>query len=927
MLDIKFNFKFLHSLLYRIIFPLQDMDVITPVISIIRELIDLVTRYRDTAGDLDDRETSLKTALDELTEAKRDLESSVNEAESLGLTCTNPVKGWLKRAGELECEVQSMIQIVDQQEQGTLLCCCADCSSRYKLSKRVLEKINTTKELMEKCKALDMNWVDGFVIVPVMEIPSRPVIGMDLMLERVYELLDKEEIGIIGVYGMGGVGKTTLLKCINNNFLTLNHGFDIVIWVTVDRDSFAEKIQQAIMLRLGLSWDEAEDQEQKALRIYKVLKMKKFLLFLDDIWKGVDLEKIGIPLPTKENRCKLILSSRSMEVCSDMDAHCKLKVEFLREEESWQLFAEKVHRSDILNSQPIKSHAEAIVKKCRGHPLALITIGKAMANKETEEEWIAATDMLNNSPSELRGMKDIFTLLKFSYEELANDTLKSLLLYCSLFPEDCSIEKELLVDYMIGEGLLRSSHEGSVRNMGYALIGSLKVACFLETGNQGTQVKLHDVVRNFALWIASDSGTDDTKFLVQPGARLTEAPSVKMWKRAYRISLIDNDITELSEVPVCPHLSTLLLQWNNSLNKISGGFFQFMPVLKVLDLSYTSISEVPESISNLVELRYLDLSGTKLSSLPKEMGSLAKLRYLDLKRTHYMRTIPREAIAGLSKLRVLNLYFSYVGWDVQDYDNENEIRFADLKRLRHLTTLGITVTELSTLDELFVFKNCIRFLYITSCKRLYKLQLASNPGDGKRLRRLSINDCCDLMFLAIGTEAENNWLPRLEVLALNDLPSLISVWENPVTYGALQNLRSITIWYCNKLKNVSWVINLPKLEKLYLFYCQGMEEVINVDDVVGGVTNTFPSLQTLSMRDLPLLTSISRCKMDFPSLQQIAVIGCPNLKNLPLRSPGVSAPLTFTVYGEKGWWDELEWDEDGVESAFLPHFIPTGQAT
>lgn len=452
------------------------MDIITPIISIISELIDLVSKNIDTAGDLNNRGTSLKIALEELTEARKDLESQVNKAESLGLTCTNQVKGWLNRAVKLECEVRLMIQDVDQQEQGILLCCCANCSSRYKLSKKVLKKINITKELMEKSKALDMNWVDGYGIEAVREIPSGPVIGMEVMLEKVLELLDKEEIGIIGVYGMGGVGKTTLLKCINNEYLKLNHGFNIVIWVTVSRDFVAEKIQQAIMLRLGLSWDEAEDQEQRASKIYKVLKMKKFLLLLDDIWKGVDLEKIGIPLPNKENSCKVILTSRSMDVCSDMDAHFKVKVEFLREKDSWQLFAEKVRRYDTLNSQPIRSHAEAIVKKCRGLPLALITTGKAMANKETEEEWIAATEMLNKSPSELRGMKDVFALLKFSYDELANDTLKSLLLYCSLFPEDCSIEKELLVEYLVGEGLLSNSHEGSVHYMGHALIGSLKVA-------------------------------------------------------------------------------------------------------------------------------------------------------------------------------------------------------------------------------------------------------------------------------------------------------------------------------------------------------------------------------------------------------------------------------------------------------------------
>lgn len=894
------------------------MDVVSPVVSLLSTIVDYIFPRVDNVLNLDQSIQSLEGALVELTEARDDLKKQVDRAELLGLTCTNQVKGWLERVENVETEVRSITQ--DVESESNKCCSVRNSCSRYKLSRKALQSLATINDLRGKA-ILDVNMADGLLLVPVVEIPSRPAIGLELMIEKVQQLLKEENVGIIGIYGIGGIGKTTLLKSINNSFLTLEHNFDVVIWAVVSKESVVEKIQQAIGVRLGLSWDENQFQDLRASRIYSVLRRRKFLLLLDDIWEGLDFEKIGVPLPNRQNGCKVIFTTRSMDVCSDMDADHKLKVEFLNEKESWQLFHEKIG-SQILDSRLISSYAETIVRKCGGLPLALITIGRAMANKQTEEEWKYAIEVLNNSPSELGGMEDVFSLLKFSYDNLANDTLRLCFLYCSLFPEDYAIEKEQIIEYWAGEGFLDSSGVDNIHIMGHAVIGSLKIACFLENGELETQVKMHDVVRSFALWVASDGGKKNAKFLMQASRGLTEAPGAKNWEGAQRISLLDNEITEILETPFCPDLSTLLLQWNNGLSKISKDLFQFMPNLKVLDLSLTSLREIPRSIGNLAELRHLDLSGTKISTLPRELGNLAKLRHLDLQRNRYLDSIPHTAISGLSQLRVLNFYYSFGDWELQALEDEDQARLSDLESLQNLTSLGITLANLYALERLSgsrILRKCVEYLYIRECEGLYNLQLSHKTGDGERLRRLSINNCPDFKYLAIIDGAENNWLPNLEVLAMHGLPSLTSVWRNPMGKGCLRNLRSINIWYCDKLKNVSWILQLPKLEMIYLFYCSEMEEVISGNHVEDeDYLNAFPCLRVMSIRKLPKLRSISEESMSFPSLKKIAVIDCPKLKKLPLKAHNV-AELP-TIYCYKEWWDALEWDDADTKSTLLPHF-------
>ncbi|KAH9782032.1 hypothetical protein KPL71_008717 [Citrus sinensis] len=63
------------------------------------------------------------------------------------------------------------------------------------------------------------------------------------------------------------------------------------------------------------------------------------------------------------------------------------------------------------------------------------------------------------------------------------------------------------------------------RNQGYCIVGTLLHACLLEE-EEGNRVKMHDVIRDMALWIASTFENKNEKFLVLAGVGLTAAPSV-----------------------------------------------------------------------------------------------------------------------------------------------------------------------------------------------------------------------------------------------------------------------------------------------------------------------------------------------------------------------------------------------------------------
>jgi len=390
-----------------------------------------------------------------------------------------------------------------------------------------------------------------------------------------------------------------------------------------------------------------------------------------------------------------------------------------------------------------------------------------------------------------------------------------------------------------------------------------------------------------------------------------------------------NNILELYEKPECPLLKTLMLQGNPGLDKICDGFFQFMPSLRVLDLSHTSISELPSGISSLVQLQYLDLYNTNIRSLPRELGSLATLRFLLLSHMP-LEMIPGGVICSLTMLQVLYMDLSYGDWKVDA--SGNGVEFQELENLRRLKALDITIQSPEALERLsrsYRLAGSTRNILIKTCSSMTKIELPTSHlwKNMTNLKRVWIASCSNLAEVIIDGSKEtvgSNALPRAILQARAELVDE----EQPI----LPTLHDIILQGLHKVKIIYKGGCLQNLSSLFIWYCHGLEELITVSEeqdaaASGGeqasgafrVITPFPNLQELYLHGLAKFRRLSSntCTLHFPSLQSLKIVECPNLKKLKLSAGGLNV-----IQCSREWWDGLEWDDAEVRASYEDLFRP-----
>ncbi|KAI3952465.1 hypothetical protein MKW92_019660 [Papaver armeniacum] len=765
------------------------------------------------------------------------------------------------------------------------------------------------------------------------ELPTAGILGDKpkqtlTMIKKLLFYKANNHIRIVGLYGMGGVGKTTLLKELNNEFVNKSHGFDLSIWVVVSKDLNVKKIQDQIGNRLSLSWSEETDVYKRANDIFNVLNNKKFLLMLDDIWDRVDLDEIGIPnvmnnTNAKKNRSKIVLTTRIESVCGYMGAQRTIKVECLDRDEAWNLFHQTVfgtgdsrsgaHNESGIELNPvIRELAKEIAKECLGLPLALLAIGRAMTSRKELQQWQYALNTLRESAGRFSDMVDeVLLKLKFSYDNLRNKKLKSCFLYCSLFPEDYSIEIEELIDLWIGEGFLdevRDIEEALLE--GHDVIGCLKSACLLESsvimngdGVNEHGVKMHDVIRELAIWVASsDLGEINLKDSIQKQLNVHE------WELAERISLIGSKgVSELTGAPKCINLSTLLLR-GNEIRTLSDEFFHCMPRLKVLSMpQHLVMDKLPTSISFLSGLRYLNLSIS--SSL-----------------FSYDDALKPGTFNSLVSLKMLNLYNS----SLCNWEKEGGPSLDELERLENLKSLGLTIESdlaLKKLETSVKLQLCTKKLRIENNTGISIITLSSMPSSPFSTLAPIVVSLVNMVNLKILHLSSCSGTKELRIPSRDNMRSNL-LFGHPwrmCDYDTVKqslcfvNLKHVTITGCDKLKDVSWLIYAYNIETLYLGL-QELEEIIS--DRFSRVTEfniNFPRLQTLILYNLRKLRSICNHNVNFPVLKHIGVMHCPNLKKLPFE-----ARTLRKIEGQKKWWESLEWEDEITKSDLAPYFVNRG---
>ncbi|CAH8391621.1 unnamed protein product [Eruca vesicaria subsp. sativa] len=797
---------------------------------------------------------SLEKAMEEL-KAKRDDVRQKVEIEEQGsdrLQRTNEVKLWLKRVRKVEKEFKDLSSKKSVELGRFILCglCSKNLISSYQYEESVCKMLKEVAHLMSKGSfkvvvgpTTTSTWV---------ERPLDPnIVGQEKLLAAVWQKLNTDEVGIMGLYGMGGVGKTVLLEQINNKFSSSKSSNELLVWVSVSMNITVDKIQDEISKILGLYEEEKWKQKtvsEKAIIIYNFMKNKKFFLLLDDIWEKVDLKKIGVPHPTRENRCKLVFTTRSRIVCGSMGVDHQFEVKLLLEDEAWDLFQKKVGEATLGRHVDIRRLAKEVAKTCHGLPLALNVIGETMASKTTVREWKQAIgDMSSSSSSsssssaiEIAGMdENILKVLKYSYDGLSGKYVKACFRYCALFPAASALKKVDLIDYWICEAnnLGVNQSRQSAIGQGYRIINELVRSCLLRNVDSGQYVKMHTWVHKMASWIATASGSNKEKRVVHANdAELHQLPKVNDWTRVCRMLLMNTGLAKLSGgSPNCSRLTTLFLQNNRNLVHIAGDFFKNMPKLVVLNLSSTKLEKVPKQLSDLITLRLLDLSSTMIENLPDGLEKLEKLIHLNLERTSRLKSV--VGISRVPLLRVLRLRSSKC---LADLNTVNE-----LKSMEHLEVVTIDTSSTTALEELLrhhKLANSVQRLTIVEANNLV---LSATDG----LIDLTIRNCSTL---------------EVEIQRSSSSRSLRN--------SSFDNLSTVCISGCDGLKELTWLLFAPNLTVLELRGSNKLEEIINKEKAAAQQMQgdaPLQKLEKLDLSDLPMLKRIHWSALPFPCLRSI----------------------------------------------------------
>ncbi|KAI7997432.1 Disease resistance protein RPS2 [Camellia lanceoleosa] len=158
-------------------------------------------------------------------------------------------------------------------------------------------------------------------------------VGKTTTVKQVAQRVKKEKSS-----AMGGAGKTTMVKEVTKS-ANKEQLFDEVVIAVVSQSPDEKKIQVEIVDKLGFKFDE-ESVSGRADQLRESLPSKTILLILDDVWKRLELNDIGIPYGHGHGGCKILMTSRFVYVCDGMGAEKKFTVEALDKEEAWNLFKE-----------------------------------------------------------------------------------------------------------------------------------------------------------------------------------------------------------------------------------------------------------------------------------------------------------------------------------------------------------------------------------------------------------------------------------------------------------------------------------------------------------------------------------------------------------------------------------------------------------
>ncbi|XP_056161615.1 putative disease resistance protein RGA4 [Syzygium oleosum] len=342
-------------------------------------------------------------------------------------------------------------------------------------------------------------------------IREEDIIGRDDDKKKVMEfLMDldvKEDVSILPIVGIGGLGKTALAQFVYNDEMVSEH-FDLKMWVCVSNDLDRKKIVKNIIAcaKKEEPNDSAMERLQSELRI--AIDGRRYLLILDDLWdtKPETWLSLRTLLVGGARGSKILITTRLPLVAKITCTAPPLLLGDLSESESLDLLMQMAGRKEEGKRDPdMLAIGKEIVRKCSGVPLVVRTIGRLLFLKETKREWLHFKDY--GLPEVSQREDHIISVLRLSYDHLPSH-LKQCFAICSLFPKDYEIKKQTLVDLWIAEGFIQPSHRSqNLEDIAHGYFMDLLWSNFFQDFQRdpitnAETCKMHDLMHDLACLVA-----------------------------------------------------------------------------------------------------------------------------------------------------------------------------------------------------------------------------------------------------------------------------------------------------------------------------------------------------------------------------------------------------------------------------------------
>ncbi|CAO2142900.1 unnamed protein product [Urochloa humidicola] len=408
--------------------------------------------------------------LEEMYSALEYISAALQDAERRSVR-EKVVLVWLNRLKDAAWYISDMLedyQVVTAKKPRVL--------SYLTVARKKIDVANKMKSMREELRKInkefrDFNFTQGCIRTSVEPrydvrettylLPENPIIGRNGEKQEIIKLLsasaNNDETVIISIYGLGGMGKSTLAQLVYNDAQFKK--YDHRIWVYVSRDFNLNKIGCSIISQLvGVqqNWDTLQSIN---LCLDNLLRGKKVLIVLDDLWEENDTElgklRSMLQVGKRGTMIDVLVTTRKQDIARKVStSNESYKLQPLKDYTCWEIIKRHSRFENQHNQERLEQIGLDIAKKCGGLPLAAQALGYMLQSKDFFEWTEINNSDIWNEPYEDK--TDVLPSLKLSYERM-QPQLRICFSYCAIFPKGQNIAEDDLIHQWIALGFIKPS--------------------------------------------------------------------------------------------------------------------------------------------------------------------------------------------------------------------------------------------------------------------------------------------------------------------------------------------------------------------------------------------------------------------------------------------------------------------------------------